>query len=50
MYYFYVEKGRKVDTDMEPAEEHLITQKKQDMLTQENTIDSTESMSKLPLT
>ncbi|MCI4386767.1 hypothetical protein PGIGA_G00066400 [Pangasianodon gigas] len=37
-------KGRKMDADMASTEEHLYTHKQQDMITQENTIDSTESM------
>ncbi|KAF5890284.1 interferon regulatory factor 1-like, partial [Clarias magur] len=36
-------KVRKIDADMESTEEHLYTHKQQDMITQENTIDSTES-------
>lgn len=38
-----------MDADMSSTEEHVYTNKQQqDMITQENTIDSTESMSKLP--
>lgn len=46
--FYYVQKGRRTDTDMASNEEHLYIHKQQDMITQENIIDSTESMSKLP--
>lgn len=47
--FYSLSKARKMDADMSSTEEHVYTNKQQqDMITQENTIDSTESMSKLP--
>lgn len=46
-FFFFVGKVRKVEADMESTEDQVFTHKQQDTVTQENTIDSTESMGKL---